>query len=431
MKESLAQYQSRFEAMQGRTLFPRFREQDRGFLRALSCTLRLTFQELKTVCEAGIDLSQWGETPLADWWEKEEARVPPAEGRAHKKEMLRRMEEHLSALRSGEKTYPRHAPRLEAPPRPEPVFAPRPDRIAGPCPVASDRTLCCRLRTIDAALNCSYACSYCIIQSFYDRNRVIFDTRFREKLAALEIDPGRLYHFGSGQSSDSLLWGNTAGVLDALLDFAASHPNVLLELKTKSTAVGPLCARPVPPNVVCSWSLNTPTLVRNEEHGTPPLGHRLRAALKLCGHGVPVAFHFHPMMTYRGWQDDYAAVARRLIRLFDPARVLFVSFGSLTFIRPVVQKIRERGQPTRVLQMEFARDPHGKLTYPDATKVRLFRTLYEAFSPWHGKVYFYLCMEKREIWRKTFGFDHADSAAFERDFLQAAFARLGPNARRR
>ena len=87
-------------------------------------------------------------------------------------------------------------------------------------------------------------------------------------------------------------------------------------------------------------------------------------------------------------------------------------------IRPVAREIRRRGGETKILQMEMATDPHGKLTYPDSRKVELFRHLYGAFRPWHKEVFIYLCMEKSSIWEAVFGRSYASNADFDKDFAR-------------
>jgi len=100
--------------------------------------------------------------------------------------------------------------------------------------VASEKTRCCNLLTLDAVESCGFDCSYCSIQSFYNEGKVVFDTNFKERLKSLKLDRGKYYHIGTGQSSDSLMWGNRGGVLDGLFEFARENSNVILELKTKS-----------------------------------------------------------------------------------------------------------------------------------------------------------------------------------------------------
>ena len=357
----------------------------------------------------------------------------PGPARTRKRQLLARLRKHTDSLRDAVTRYP--ATGASQPQRPPlHVVAGDPDEdVFGDCPVRSERTLCCNLKTIDAVKNCAFGCSYCTIQTFYG-DRVALDPDLGAKLRRMDLEPGRFYHIGTGQSSDSLVWGNRGGILDDLCGFAEQQPDVLLEFKTKSANVTWFLepGRRVPPNVVCSWSLNTDPVVEHEEHFTASLEQRLRAARRVADRGVKVAFHFHPMVHYAGWEHDYPALAARLMEQFDRSEVLFVSFGSVTFIKPVIRQIRRRGEPTRILQTHLVKDPHGKLTYPDDLKVEMFQTMYRALAPWRGHVFMYLCMEKPAIWDRAFGWRFASNEEFEQAFAagtlyrQAGVARRGP-----
>jgi spore photoproduct lyase len=283
------------------------------------------------------------------------------------------------------------------------------------CPVASEETVCCNLRTIDAVENCGMGCSYCAVQTFYG-DEVVFDAKLKEKLEAIELEDDRFYHIGTGQSSDALMWGNQHGLIDDLCDFARAHPNVLLEFKSKSKNVAYFLKHPTPPNIVLSWSLNTPTVIRNEEHFSASLEQRLRAARQVADRGIKLAFHFHPMVHYDCWQEDYAALAAAVTEQFDPSEVLFISLGSVTFIKPVIKALRQRATPTKMLQMEMVPGAKGKLSYPHELKVEMFGHMYEAFAPWQDDVFFYLCMEQASLWHSTFGFAYETNEAFEIEF---------------
>ena len=176
--------------------------------------------------------------------------------------------------------------------------------------------------------------------------------------------------------------------------------------------------------MVCSWSLNTSTIIRNEEHFTASLEDRLLAARSLADRGIGVAFHFHPMVYYEGWEGEYEKLASRVMSWFDPHEVVFISIGSITFIKPVLKQIRELGHATKITQMELVSDPHGKLTYPDPVKIKMFRNLWQSFAPWRNRVFFYLCMEKASLWQEVFGQVYENNEAFERDFGRQVMGKL-------
>ena len=430
------QLDARWTALVRGTLYDVLPPAEQRAVRMVNVRYPLTVQEMRLLCEAARDLEMWGEPGLADWWQQAETQdaapqqtasaqhQSPGSARIRKRQLLQRLGEHTDALRDAATRYP--AADAQQPQRPPlHVVAGDPDEeVFGDCPVRSERTLCCNLKTIDAVKNCAFGCSYCTIQTFYG-DRVALDPDLGAKLRRLELEPGRFYHIGTGQSSDSLVWGNRGGILEQLCDFAAQHPDVLLEFKTKSANVTWFLERErtVPPNVVCSWSLNTDPVVEHEEHFTASLAQRLRAARRVADRGVKVAFHFHPMVHYAGWEGDYPALADRLMEQFDPTEVLFVSFGSVTFIKPVIKQIRRRGEPTRILQTRLVKDPHGKLTYPDDLKVEMFSTMYRALAPWRGRVFMYLCMEKPSIWDRAFGWRFASNEEFEQAFAAGTLYR--------
>ena len=286
--------------------------------------------------------------------------------------------------------------------------------ILGTCPVAGEKTRCCNLLTLDAVQRCGFNCTYCSIRSFYNSPQIVIPTNLSSCLNSLEINPDELYHMGTGQSSDSLLWGNRNGMLDSLLDFARGNPNVILEFKTKSDAAGPLLERDLPPNLLVTWSLNTETIITNEEHGTAPLERRLKAARSLADKSAAVGFHFHPMVYYQGWRDEYSNLFKRLQKLFDPEEIVTISFGAVTLIKPVIRQIRTRRIPTGILQMPMD-EAAGKYSYPLPLKRELFSSAYQSFSPeWKRTVFFYLCMEDPELWKPVFGFRFPSNNAFEK-----------------
>jgi len=412
-------YAEKFAHSAPQTAFSQLDAFSREFIRRRAARHRFTFQELRQVCEAALDLQMWGDTPLHIWWAQQDR-----ENTARKEELLRQLQDWLHTQRSKAKSYATAMPHPTGHKLELKVEQSR-KNIVGPCPVASEETVCCNLYTIDSVQNCGMGCSYCTIQTFYGE-QVVFDADLDAKLQALELDPERFYHIGTGQSSDSLMWGNQHDQLDALCNFAHQRDNVLLEFKTKSKNIAYFLRGTPPRNIVLSWSLNTPAVIANEEHFTADLTQRLDAARQVADRGIRVGFHFHPMVYYDGWQADYAQVAKEVMARFDPAEVLFISLGTMTFIKPVIKAIRQRAWSSKVLQMDLVPGAKGKLTYPDEIKRQLFGQLYQALAPWHDEVFFYLCMEKANLWHETFGRVYADNETFAADFARHAKKKLTP-----
>jgi spore photoproduct lyase len=297
-------------------------------------------------------------------------------------------------------------------------------RLLRLCPAASPKMVCCNLKTLQVADNCAMACSYCVLQNHYDEPVIALPTNLREKLKEVQLDPDKRYRIGTGEYSDSLLWGNQNGLLEDLCEFATNHPNAVLELKTKSARVAWFLENPAPANVCCSWSLNPQIVIDHEEHKTASLEQRLKAARSVADRGVKVAFHLHPMMFFEGWEEAYRHLIGLLIERFRPEEVLWVSLGTVTLLKGFAQDFRSKYQHSKLLQMEFETTPEGKLTYPRPVREALYKNAREALEPWRAKVFQYLCMEHAPLWNAVMGYDYPNMKAFDDVFNENVFAKL-------
>ena len=413
-------YSEKFSEIQKHTAFGLLLPADQEFLRIRAHELRFTQQELRRISEMALDRQRWKESPISESW-PQLAQQDPVQ---HKKKILVELDRLHDALRARGNDYAKFD-RADRPKTRKPALKTRvqPKLGLGRCPVASEKTRCCNLLTLDAVEKCGFDCSYCSIQSFYHGNEVVFDSGFADKLRNLDLDPDQTYHIGTGQSSDSLMWGNHGGILESLCEFAESNPNVVLELKTKSRNIRWLLDNPVPRNILCTWSLNTQTIIDNEEHLSASLTQRLDAARAVADKGLVVGFHFHPVVHYAGWDADYPAICAELTSRFDAREVALVSLGTLTFTRSVMKTIRSRDLKSKILQMPLE-PAAGKLSYPVGIKTEMFSRVYDALDPWHQDVFFYLCMEPHDLWQPVFGYQYESNQEFEAAMKSAYLSKI-------
>lgn len=388
---------------------------EQKFLIDKAHVFRFSYQELKQLVEMAIDFRMWNEDSLSELWQE----FP------NRKMAFNTIRDHWNHLKQTPNSYSSFDLKSYKTDHKFTFVESSKESLGiGMCPVASPKTRCCNLMTLDVVESCGFDCSYCSIQSFYNHNQIGIDTDLAAKLEALELDPDKTYHIGTGQSSDSLLWGNRGGILEALFTFAVKNPNVILEFKTKSDNVSYFLENDVPKNIICTWSLNTPTIIENEEHLTASLGERIESARKVADRGVKVGFHFHPIVEYENYLDEYGAVFKQLLNTFDPEEVVLVSLGTLTFIKPVIKQLRGRDFKSKILQMPLI-DAGGKQSYPLETKRTMFRHAYESLQPWHDKVFFYLCMEDHSLWKDVFGYEFATNEDFERAMVSSYANKIG------
>jgi spore photoproduct lyase len=399
--------------------------EDAALLSRLESGFAFSFQQLRLFARWSLDCAAWGEpawrAQLAAALETAEA--PGGNPRQRGDRLFRDLQAAYDGLAAKAKAYPAESPKEKLPAH---RFEEKElkGRIFRLCPAASEKAVCCNLKVLNIVDNCAMACSYCVLQNHYDEAVIAVPTNLKAKLAEVSLSPDKRYRIGTGEYSDSLLWGNKNDILKDLCDFALAHPNAIIELKTKSANVGWILENDIPANVCCTWSLNPQIIVANEEHKTASLDRRLEAARAVADKGVKVGFHFHPMFYFEGWEAEYQALIARVISLFRPEEVLWISLGCITLLKGFAQDFRLKYRHSKLLQMETETTPDGKITYAFAVRERLYRNALQALEPWRGSVFQYLCMEHKPMWDAVMGFAYANMAVFDDAFNDSAFAKL-------
>ncbi len=392
-----------------------FDEETRKELSALMDLCHLTeSQRLETV-KNEADLRQWQEDSLTKTIDKRQ--IEALDPGFRRKSFMNAMREHMQKLRQSETDYSSFNPKVQA--RKKEVGE-NADKSLGfgrcPCPVDGEKTRCCKLTTLDVVTQCAFSCAYCSVQSFYCSGKIEIIGNLKQKLDELHVDEN-IWHIGTGQASDSLLFDDRYGTITALASFAMKHPNMIIELKSK--AKSDIGIKKWPANMVFTWSLNAPTIIEKEEHLAASLMDRLISARKCADSGNLVGFHIHPMVYFKGWEEEYAYVVEQITKNFSADEICMISSGTLVFTKQVLRTLREKGAPSRVLEMELS-PAAGKYSYPLEIRKRMYTTLFSYFPENYRKnVFTYLCLEDPSLWKDALGREYACDKDFEEDMKRA------------
>ncbi len=403
-------YETKFSDISQSKLFQRLDPPIQKFIYYIGESHRLTYQELHQITEIAVDLNMWGEQSIKEQWNTLND-IHCSKNGNNKKAILKDLKDRWLSLKENPSIYKTEIPKVKNVVR-KIKNNTNNHEVFGSCPVASEKTVCCNLQTIDAIQGCGLGCSYCSIQTFYEDGAIGIESNLIEKLDKIQLDPNKQYHIGSGQSSDSLAMGNRNGVLDAQLNFARKNPNIIFEFKTKTKNIDYFLTVDLPPNIFVCWSLNPQIIIDNEEHFTATLAQRIHAARQLADKGVIVGFHFHPIIYYDNFKKDYTDIVQTILSAFSSNEIGMISLGTLTFIKPAIKNLRTLGIHSKVLQIQMV-DAAGKYSYPLHIKEKLFGTVWNAFTPWHKKVFFYFCMEDKKLWKLVMGKCYNSNIEFE------------------
>jgi spore photoproduct lyase len=277
--------------------------------------------------------------------------------------------------------------------------APR-GRPVGRCP-GSPGHLCCNYLTADLYEGCPLGCAYCIMRGYLNSAPLVVhldpEPLIHRVTEIARLNPGRTVRVGTGELGDSLLLDPVFQLSRELIAAFAGLPNLVLELKTKTDAVGHLLDLEPKGNTVIGFSLNPDRLVRRYDGAAAGLDRRLEAARRAARGGYRVSFHFDPIFRVPDWPDRYAEVIQALAG-FPASRIAWISLGTFRYTPRLKGMLGERD----FLLEEFVRCRDGKYRYVQRTRSRMYRWLLERIRE-RTPAPVYLCMESPAVWRNVFG----------------------------
>jgi len=260
---------------------------------------------------------------------------------------------------------------------------------------------------------CPFDCHYCYLQHYLDHGvPTVFVNRERldEDLAAAGRRPGptRLL---AGELGDTLALDPLTGTAKALIQAAASHPEITFEIRTKSDRVqGLLDGAPseasgpsaVPDNIVPSWTLSPEEVWRRFEGLTASPEDRLAAALQCQKAGWQVGLRLDPVVQHTGWEERYRALVRMAGEQLDPARIESWHLGVFRYTPGIEAVARKRFPASPLFLGESFPGPDGKLRYFKPIRVKMYRKLISWILEVHSEARVRLIMETPAVRRAVF-----------------------------
>ena len=231
------------------------------------------------------------------------------------------------------------------------------------------------------------------------------DKLFNELDQGLNTDLSRFFRIGTGEFTDSMAIDKITGLSPLLVNYFSKQKNAVLELKTKSGAVGNLKGLNHNGRTIVAWSLNSPVIMKKEEIRTATLDERLDAAKFCADLGYKLAFHFDPIIDHPGWESGYAETIDRLYKKIPAEFIVWISLGALRYIPNLKEIGIQRFPHSNIYYQEFVEGLDNKARYFRSNRVKLYTFIYDCLKAKASeKTCIYFCMESDEIWEEVMGF---------------------------
>lgn len=296
-------------------------------------------------------------------------------------------------------------------------------RLVKKCP-GTTRHICCNYHVINQVLGCDIGCTYCILKAYLNAPgpviNVNLDDTFRELNRIIARKRRYIYRVGTGELADSLYLDDITGLATLFVEYFSGIINdtkkIIFELKTKNDRIKHLLNIAHRGRTIISWSLNSTNHARREEEGAPDIFERLKAAKEASEAGYYIGFHFDPIISDDPMDVGYRETATAILDYVPPEKLLWISLGAFRAPPALFKAIREDHPDSRITTGESFPGADGKLRYLKPIRVEMYRKMVKWIRKETPDLFIYLCMERRDVWEKVFGFSPKNNAHLDRMF---------------
>ncbi len=209
---------------------------------------------------------------------------------------------------------------------------------------------------VTSIMNCLYNCEYCYLQGMYPSANVVIFVNSEDIIQEAETMLDGLHaYLCVSYDTDLLALESITGYTSLWASFARRHPNITIEVRTKSANYAQIKQALGAPadNIILAFTVSPEPIAAAFEHGVPSLAKRVAAANRALADGFRVRLCIDPILYVDGWQDIYGAFASYVSDQLPKSPRLSISTGAFRVSRPYFKTMRALRPCTKLFAYPF------------------------------------------------------------------------------
>lgn len=211
-------------------------------------------------------------------------------------------------------------------------------------------------------MNCIYHCDYCYLQGMYPSGHVVVFVNLEDYFAELEtLLKEHPVYLCVSYDTDLLALEQTFSFVSRWLAFAAEHPALTLEIRTKSgnpAVFSQLAAlyqgkENLQRQIIFAWTVSPEQVSQSTEHGAASLHLRLNALQAAKEAGFSVRLCFDPMIFHAGWKKSYSTLVDTIFRRISADILYDVSIGVFRISTDYLKNMRKKRPDSAIVQYPY------------------------------------------------------------------------------
>ncbi|HEY8500056.1 MAG TPA: radical SAM protein [Clostridia bacterium] len=216
----------------------------------------------------------------------------------------------------------------------------------------------------NTAINCVFDCEYCYLQGMYpSANIVVFvnlEDIFDDVKKLLKKHP---VYLCISYDTDLLALEKFLGLSEKWFEFSGLHPQLTVELRTKSANWNNLEKLTPQENTILAWTLPCGRVWEKYEHGTPSPMQRLNCIEKAMAKGYQIRLCFDPIIYIKDWEEQYGELIETVFSKLPAGKIKDVSIGSFRIPCGYLKNMRKIKPYSSIINYPF-RAINDAYTYP-------------------------------------------------------------------
>lgn len=207
-------------------------------------------------------------------------------------------------------------------------------------------------------LGCPFDCEYCFLKGRYGTANIVIFVNTDDYLK--EADRLGSSYLCVSFDTDLPAMESIASCCSLWADFARSHPDTNVEIRTKAVVNEFISL----PNLIYAFTLSPEDIIKRYEHGTAGLGSRIDNIRRATDAGCRVRICIDPVIYCEGWESKYEGLIAALSENIDFDLIGDFGIGSFRISAEYIKAMRRCEPCSPVVQFSFeTRD--GYCVYPD------------------------------------------------------------------
>ncbi|MBR6537821.1 MAG: hypothetical protein IKT67_11555 [Lachnospiraceae bacterium] len=191
-------------------------------------------------------------------------------------------------------------------------------------------------------MNCLYDCDYCYLQGMYPSGTIVVFVNLEDYFAELDrlLKKHPVYLCCSYDSDLTALCGLLPHA-EAFCRYALTHPDLRLELRTKSAALPFIKELPAAKNIVMAFTLSPQEIITRYEHYTPSLKARLTTAKEAAKKGFSLRLCFDPVLDVPNAPELYTTLVDETFSVLSTEEITDISLGVFRLSKDYVKQLKK------------------------------------------------------------------------------------------